>query len=79
MRDIEVENLRKHILKEVYSNTPFNVVSGGISVAVVVSPTEYNRLKLIEHVEKINQKYHEKINILMDRLTSNNLALSPEE
>lgn len=48
MRDVEVDSLRKCILKEVYGELPFSVVSSGIRVAVVVSPRAYNRLKMIE-------------------------------
>lgn len=79
MRSIEVNELRKHILAEVYDDLPFYIVSGGIKLGVVVNPSEYNRLKLIEHVEKVGQKYAEKINILLHRLASNSLGDAPEE
>ena len=72
MRDVEVESLRKHILKEVYDKLPFYVVSGGVRAGVVVSPREYNRLRLIEHIEKERRECDKKMDAFVDKVLWHN-------
>jgi hypothetical protein len=75
MRTVEINNLRKHILKELYDKLPFYIVSGGIKLGVVVSPGEYNRLKLIEYASKKREEY----NIRMDKFISTVLGRNEAE
>ena len=71
MRSVEVNELRKHALAEVYGGLPFYVVSGGISAAVVISCREYNRLKLIEHIEKIRRKHDDATDAYLKYIAEN--------
>lgn len=72
MRSVEVESLRKHILKEVYDKMPFYIVSGGIRIGVVINPREYNRLKLVEHIEKERREHDKKLDVFVDKVLWHN-------
>lgn len=71
MRSVEVNELRKHVLAEVYGELPFYVVSGGLLAAVVISSQEYNRLKLIEHIERMRRDNDKTIDTYLEYTAEN--------
>lgn len=79
MRTVEINNLRKHILKELYDKLPFCIVSGGIKLGVVVNPREYNRLKLIEYASKKREEYNTRMDKFIDTVLWHTKTISPEE
>jgi hypothetical protein len=79
MRTVEINNLRKHILKELYDKLPFHIVSGGIKLGVVVNPREYNRLKLIEYASKKREEYNTRMDKFIDTVLWHTKTISPEE
>jgi hypothetical protein len=79
MRSVEINSLRKHILKELYNKLPFYIVSSGIRLGVVVSPREYNRLKLIEYASKKREEYNTRMDKFVSTVHWHNEAISPEE
>ena len=79
MRSIEVETLRKHILKELYDKLPFCIVSGGIKLGVVISPRQYNRLKLIERIAKERREHDKKLGVFVDRVLWHSQDIPPKE
>ena len=79
MRDVEVRELRKHVKKEIYDELPFYIVSGGIRLGVVVGPREYNRLRLIEYIEKARQKYDKKMGVFVNRVLKYDQDVPPAD